>query len=433
MSQPSPIASLARRRLRTAINILVPLILSLVGAFAALEVGLRTFYRLIPLDVCASDPLIGNYDCQPYYVYDKPIRIAYRYKPGYHFEGWWDPANPTQANSENSAAPIERNDAFWYVFETDEMGFPNREHKWREQYDIIVTGDSFVTRSAPKTWIELLQEQTGQSLLTLGASSWSTLNEVEAVKLYGLDKKPKWVVVMFFEGNDLFNAAQYVERRASGLSWKEFDMQGVPLTRRLLTPHLIKYWLGNLQKVSPPRYRYPVTASTEAGEIKLVLKDIHLLPLSADYDTLARSDEFGYVRNSLLELKELCAAQGTRLLLVYVPSKEHVYWSRIWDPVDVNNILERTVTVSLSQGDHGQLLWNPQYQSYDTFNQNHNAQERLFEDMARQEDIELLNLTPIFWQQSIARGETYNYADPHWNQVGNQIAADAIADYMRTH
>lgn len=423
----------ARRR-QIALNILVPLTLSLVGALIALEVGFRVFYRLIPLEVCASDPIVANYYCQPYYVYDKPVRIAYRYWPGYKLEGWWDPAHPTQANPENTTAPTDRSDAFWYVFQTDEMGFPNDEFKWRDQYDVVITGDSFVTRTAPKTWIELLREQTGLSTLVLGASSWSTLNEVEAIKMYGLDKKPRWVLVMFFEGNDLFNTAQYVERRASGLSWKEFDMQNVPLVRRSIALHMLRYWAGRLTpRTSPPRYRYPVTASTEAGGVKLVFKDIHLLPMSADYETLARSDEFRYVRDSLLELKRLCEAQGTRLLVVYIPGKEHVYWSRIWDPVDVNNILERSVTVTLSGGDHGKLEWEPHYLSYELFNQNHNAQERLFEDMARQDGLELLNLTPIFWQESIARGETYHYADPHWNQLGNQIAADAIADYMRTH
>jgi hypothetical protein len=418
-----------------ALNILVPLVLSLLGAFAVLEIGYRTFYQLIPLEVCASDPIVANYYCQPYFVYDKPVRIAYRYKPGYHTEGWWDPANPTQANPENNAAPSGRSDAFWYVFQADEMGFPNSEYKWRDHYDVIVTGDSFVTRTAPKTWIELLGEQTGQTILTLGASSWGTLNEAEAIKMYGLDKKPRWVLVMFFEGNDLLNVAQYIERRASGLSWKEFDMQNVSLLRRSMALHMIRYWLGKLtpEETEPPRYRYPVTASTEAGEVGLVFKDIHLLPLSADYETLARSDDFRAVGESLLDLKRLCDAQGTRLVVVYVPSKEHVYWSRIWDAVDVNNILERTVTVSLSDGESGKLQWNPQYLSYDVFNQNHNAQERLLGDWARDNGVELLNLTPIFWQESIARGETYHYADPHWNQVGNQIAANAIADYMRTH
>ncbi|MBN1581605.1 MAG: hypothetical protein JXA89_12950 [Anaerolineae bacterium] len=414
------------------LNILVPLLLSLIGAFVVIEVGFRTFYQLIPLQVCASEPILAQYYCQPYFEYDKPVRLGYRYKPGFKTEGWWDPANPTQANPENAAAPSDRSDKFWYVFEIDEMGFPNSEYHWRDRYDIVITGDSFVTRTAPQTWIELLQGQTGQSILTLGASSWSTLNEAEAIKMYALDKSPKWVLVMFFEGNDLLNVGQYVERRDSGLSWREYDMRDVPLYRRLITFHMLKYWLGKPKQTAPIRYRYPVSASTEAGEIDLVLKDIHLLPLSADYETLARSDEFSYIEQALLELQALCKAQDTRLLLVYVPSKEHVYWSRIWDPVDVNNILERTVTVTLSEGDHGKLVWNPAYLSFDQFNQNHNAQERLFEDMTQENGIEFLNLTPIFWSSSIKLGETYHYADPHWNQLGNQIAADAIAEYIMT-
>ncbi len=424
---------LNRRLSQTLINILVPTLLSILGAVLVLEVGLRIFYRLIPLAVCAADPIVANYYCQPYFVYDKPIRIAYRYRPGYRSEGWWDPANPSQANPEPSAAPRARNDSFWYVLQIDEMGFPNDEVKWRDRYDIVVTGDSFVIRTAPQTWIELLSEQSGSSVLTLGASSWSTLNEVEALKMYGLDKKPRWVLVMFFEGNDLINTAQYLDKQASGLSWKEYDFQGVPLYRRSLTYHLLRYWFRPKKATEPVRYRYPVRASTEAGEIELVFKDIHLLPLSADYDTLARSDEFKAVTDALLELKQLCDAQGTRMLLVYVPSKEHVYWSRIWDPVDVNNILERTVTVTLSEGDHGRLVWTPQYLSFDRFSANHNAQERLFGDWAQKNGVEFLNLTPVFWQKSIESGETYHYADPHWNQLGNRIAAEAIAEYLATH
>jgi hypothetical protein len=360
------------------------------------------------------------------------MRIGYRYKPGYKIEGWWDPAKPTLGYLETEVAPSDRSDAFWFVLHADEVGFPNDEREWREQYDVVIAGDSFVIRTAPKAWIELLEEQTGQSALALGAPSWSTLNEIEAIAQYGLEVDPQWVLVMYFEGNDLFNTAQYIERRASGLSWKEFDMQGVPLYRRSLAGHMLKYWFGRLapDRAEAPRYRYPVTASTEAGEIPLVFKDIHLLPMSADYQTLANSDEFAHIKAGLLELKERCEAQGARLLVVYIPCKEHIYWSRIWDPEDVNNILERTVTVTLSEGDHGALQWVPRYLGFDEFNGNHNAQEMLFQDMAREADIEFLNLTPIFWQEAIQRGELYNYMDLHWNQAGNQLAADAIEAYI---
>jgi hypothetical protein len=247
-----------------------------------------------------------------------------------------------------------------------------------------------------------------------------------------LDKDPVWVLLMFFEGNDLFNTAQYVERQASGMSWKEFDMQDVAWHRHLLSLHMARYWIGQLgAEEQEPRYRYPVMASTEAGEIDLVFKDIHLLPMSAAYETLARSDEFARIEAALVELDALCEAQGARLLLVYIPSKEHVYWSRIWDPVDVNHILERTVTVTLDGGDHGSLQWNPQYLDWETFNQNHNAQERLMADMAQENGISFLNLTPVFWEQGIQRGELYHYMDLHWNQAGNDLAADTIANALR--
>jgi hypothetical protein len=409
------------------------LLLSLVTAVIALEVGLRHFYRLIPLEVCAEDFLIGNYICQPYLVYDEPIQIGYRYQPGFRFEGMWDPANPILAGAGKETRPTERNDAFWYIFETDEMGFPNREYEWRDQYDIVVTGDSFTIRTAPQTWIEILGQLTGQHILTLGAASWSTFNEVEAVKLYGLNKNPQWVILLFFEGNDIINTAQYLERRDSTLNWQEFDLQGMPPTRLLLTPHLLRFAGNKLipDKSVTPHYRYPITASTEVGEIKTVLKDIHLYPMSASYETLAQSDEFKAVSQALLELKTLVEGQGARFLLVYVASKEHVLWSRIWDSEDVNNILERTVTVTLSKGDHGSLQWEPVFLSYDEFNQNHMAQERLMSDFALEHDIEFLNLTPIFWQESIAHGELYHFADPHWNQAGNQLAADSIFAAMQ--
>lgn len=420
---------------RPWIHIVGPILLAIITTVLSLEIGLRHFYQLIPLKVCAADNILGNYVCQPYFEYDKPIRLAYRYKPNIHMEGYWDPANPYLTDVGPETAPSDRSDAFWYVFETDEMGFPNSDPTWQQHYDIVITGDSFVTRTAPKTWIELLQAQSGRSILTLGAPSWTTLNEVEAVKMFGLDKQPDWVILLFFEGNDLVNAAQYLDKQASGLSWKEYDLQGVPWYRQSIVYNMLKVYLFDKsgQRDEPPTYRYPVTFSTEVGDIDTVLKDSQLLPLSADYDTIVRSDEFAAISHALLELRDLVEAQNGRFLLVYVPSKEHIIWSRMWDPVDVNNVLARTVTVTLSEGDHGRLRWNPQYLSYDTFQENHNAQERVFSDFTAQNNIEFLNLTPILWQKTIAEGEFYHYADPHWNQAGNQLVADTIQAYIESH
>ncbi len=72
---------------KTAVNIIGPLFVTLLTLVIAIEVGFRLFYQLIPIEVCASDPIIGTYVCQPYFVYDKPVRIGYRYTPDFKLEG----------------------------------------------------------------------------------------------------------------------------------------------------------------------------------------------------------------------------------------------------------------------------------------------------------------------------------------------------------
>ena len=420
---------------KTAVNIIGPILLTIVILIVAIEIGFRLFYQLIPIEVCAADPIIGTYTCQPYFEYDRPIRIGYRYTPGFQLEGMWNPANPYLANSDNSTAPSDRDDSFEYRFVTDEHGFPNEPAIWEEQYDIVIAGDSFTIRTAPQTWIERLEEHAEQEILTLGAPSWSTLNEAEAIRQFGLDKQPKYVLLMFFEGNDIINTAQYLERQSSGLDWREYDLQDVSLFRRLLTPHFVAYLWKKIvppEEEAAPDYRYPVAADTTVGPIETVFKDIHLLPLSADYETLAASDEFAAVKATLMALNEEVMAQGAQLVVVYIPSKEHVLWSRVWDPVDVNHVLERTVTVTLSEGDHGILRWEPNYLTYERFNETTQAQEQLLTDFTTDAGIHFLNLTPFFWQGSIDTGELYHYGDPHWNQAGNDLAADVIWTYLQS-
>lgn len=419
---------------QTIIELTLTLLISVLIVVIILEIGLRRVYSLIPIEVCAADELIGTYTCRPNFEYDKPLEVGYRYKPGLHIEGMWDPANPYLVGAGDITAPTERDDSFLFVFETDEMGFPNSQYEWQDSYDIVVTGDSFVVRTAPQTWIERLSEMSGRSILTLGAQSWGPLSQEQAVKKWGLDKDPDWVVLLYFEGNDLLNVQQYIERKDSSLDWREYDFQGVPFTRRLLTPHLFSYFIDRFsapEESAPTEYIFPMTATTDAGEVETVFKFAHLLPISADYETLENSDEFKAASEALLSIDEMVRAQNGRFLLVYVPSKEHVLWSRLWDPVDVNHVLERTTTVTLSEGDNGRLQFDPTYLSYDTFNENHLAQEQLLSDFAEENEIEFLNLTPIFWQNSIENGELFHFADVHWNQAGNQLAADAIWEYIQ--
>ncbi|MEZ4589643.1 MAG: hypothetical protein R3D55_00665 [Chloroflexota bacterium] len=158
---------------KTAVNIIGPLLVTLVTLVLVIEIVFRLFYQLIPIEVCAADPIIGTYICQPYFEYDKPVRIGYRYTPNFQLEGLWNPANPYLANSEDSTAPSDRDDSFQYRFVTDDHGFPNEPAAWQTQYNLVVAGDSFTIRTAPTTWIERLEQYAGKGNFNAGRSSWA--------------------------------------------------------------------------------------------------------------------------------------------------------------------------------------------------------------------------------------------------------------------
>ena len=87
----------------------------------------------------------------------------------------------------------------------DEFGFHNRT-PLKDHYDIVIAGDSFTQQSAPVIWPEVLEERSGLSVYNLGMVVWSTQAEAAAVRKYGFARTPQWVVLMYFEGNDLQSA-----------------------------------------------------------------------------------------------------------------------------------------------------------------------------------------------------------------------------------
>jgi hypothetical protein len=62
--------------------------------------------------------------------------------------------------------------------------------------------------------------------------------------------------------------------------------------------------------------------------------------------------------------------------------------------------------------------------------QNMDDQSRLFADFAAEHKMLYLDLTPIFQQEAGASVELYYPFDTHWNQLGHNLAAEAIYNYI---
>lgn len=102
----------------------------------------------------------------------------------------------------------------------DDLGFcnapeddPNRAH-----IDVIAVGDSFTACHAPapeQSWPSLLGRRLGLGSYNLGRGGYGPYEYLELLRLFGLAKTPRYVVMQIYEGNDLRDATRYFDYRAA--------------------------------------------------------------------------------------------------------------------------------------------------------------------------------------------------------------------------
>ncbi len=115
------------------------------------------------------------------------------------------------------------NSKIWYDFNAkgergyilmDDQGFcnPPRDSYDRPQIDVIAVGDSFtwcIAVDPEANWISQLGEITGRSVYNLGRGGIGPYDYLQILKHFGLAKKPRYVIMNIYEGNDIRDAKRY--------------------------------------------------------------------------------------------------------------------------------------------------------------------------------------------------------------------------------
>jgi acetyltransferase AlgX (SGNH hydrolase-like protein) len=364
--------------IRAGSAIFALLVLELLGLGRILDY--RSLIGLAPHDVFADSNR------------DDP-ELLHIHPPHSHFSG----AAPGGNFSANFQIPPSDMTTYRWDVNYDYHGFRNDVDL--KNADMIVIGDSMVesivTPTAQLT-TSVLATLQGKVVANLGQYGYGPREELAVLKRYGLPLQPRTVVWTFFEGSGLRDVIHYdqvkVEQGKPPSPWSAFWQRS--FTKNALVRLRVEF----RRVFRPSGAKRSAVVEAPNGEKRTTYFLYSSQPLSRQ--------DLGALDQTVLILAtahQLCAAQGARLILVFVPTKFRVYHPfcrfppesecRQWGLSDLPERLQRAV-------------------------------ESISPEMG------YLDLTPDL-ADAVKRGELPYYSDDdHWSLEGQRIAAEAINDYL---
>lgn len=399
-----------RVQTRVSVSILGNVILvtfGLVLAIGMVELLMRAFPNLIPSEVRVSPPArrIKAFVDETY---------ALKHSDGDLLHYMREKIEPISHDQDEVVAQVH--------MITDADGFRNSPPE-KSTYDIVALGDSFTRASGVAfSWPQRLAEYIGSPVLNLGDVGFGPQDELKVLQQYGLRKQPQWVILAYFGGNDLHDAAAY--EQASPFILFRF---GRYIVNRSMDGWDQKKWNGERAEITP-NYLYPIKVKINNKNLDVALFSYYISWLSIDREVIESSQNYLIVKETILQVQELSEAANARFLLVYVPSKEHVYLPYVNDTEILTRVFDDVPTIELDKA--GFLQFTSERATPELTRKLIDDQANLLADFAAEQKIFYLDLTSTF-QEAAAEGEELYYRfDTHWNQKGHDLAAGVISKYI---
>jgi hypothetical protein len=412
---------------RTWIARILLLGFSLLITLAGLEFLLRRVPGLVPLPAFFSLPGGGRY-LQALDFDGPPIEMGFLYQPLQDCPFQSFPDDPSILGFQAAdIAPRAVPRVLDMHLTTDEAGFLNPPGQ--EAYDLVVSGDSFLGLSAKVHWLELAAEASGQRIRNLGMPGWGPQAEAAALRRYGKVGRPRERMLVWFEGNDLWDAMVYEEHRASGLRWDAYDLAGSRWQDRLLLPAFARWrWAQFRSQPDPSRWRYPLRADIGGQSQDLVFADLYVQRLGLTEADIEASRNWELASEAIIQALLDADEAGQDFRLIYVPSEPRVYLPELKDSPDLRRAIEAVPAVALAADGWIRPVEGPTQLA--DVRDRMDAQAGLMRAFAEEYGIPFLDLTPAFRAAASDGATLYNYADTHWNDAGHRLAAEALIEVL---
>jgi lysophospholipase L1-like esterase len=325
-----------------------------------------------------------------------------------------------------------------YPFETDAEGF--RNPVVRSEIDVAALGDSFVeamTSPAGEAWPARLEQITGKRVQNYGTSAFGPQQELYVLQDFAIRHRPRDVVLGYFAGNDLFDAERFDRWEHGG------DKPGEELSGWRLRKSFRRYetlFLTTLARVTlpaaapttvPPPARPKTGNSFDRGAwqietapgttMRFAFMPPYLQKLVASRGEIERSRGWQLARETFLRMKETCGQHGARFTILFIPSKDEVYWPLVERSLGRQELQRSLDFIS---------TYNHMVIRADDISANRHAQNELLRDFCADAGISSLDLTPALEQAAASGRAVYFADDAHWNAAGHELAAQELAKFL---
>ena len=389
---------------------------STICGLALIEVLMETFPYLLPRQISVNPPV--------HRVEPVTVRwIEFSMSDGDLFSILGDQMAPLPPGEEEVLAAMH--------IGTDGNGFRNPP-PLLPHYDVVAIGDSFtVAWNVASPWPDSVADELDMSVLNLGVIGYGPQGKLSVLRKYGLQKNPTWVIMGYFEGNDLHDTAAYEQKSPFLLPRfaKYVFSEGVP---QFLSPGLGPRNAEGTGIHTPGpdsgSYVYPLVKIQRRNFYAMSFNLFYISWLSVDRYAAESSGSFRILQETVLEAATESRAVGACFLLVYFPSKPRVYLPYVASQDTWSKVTTGIRSVGLS--DTASLELSDVPVTPDLVRQNMDGQAEAMHAFAAREGIQFLNLTPDFQHRASSGDELYYEFDTHWNQKGHDFAAEIISEYI---
>lgn len=280
----------------------------------------------------------------------------------------------------------------------DKNGFRNEQDL--AEAEVAVIGDSYVeSPMMPGSVLATtrLAELYGGAVANLGQSGYGPQQELAVLKRYALPLRPKWIVWVFYEGNDLADAQRY-EERVSVLNgmWNSMNMAW---DRSFILNSLMALarWTHGCVPNQRIAGNYGLIDGGDGHEERVYFLDhsSSVVPTGQELKALQTT------ANTLKEAYELARSEGADFMVAFAPTKFRVYHD-----------------IARFDGNaQGDLKWW-------VLNDLPERLHRLVADISP--GIRYVDLTPALSAAAKTKQLVFIPDDTHWTSDGHRVVAEAL-------